>query len=77
MAVGVGMEPVRTAIQRPCVEAVTGVRIGPHPWDDDDMTEDIVSSVLHRYMGNGHPGVSRMVGDIVSALRAYDLHRWG
>ena len=59
------------------VTGVTGIDLGPHPFDDDDMTPDIVRSVLVRRLGEFNPSVDVLTADIVQRLRAYDMHRLG
>jgi hypothetical protein len=56
---------------------VTGVRIGPHPLDSDDLTPDIVRAVLARRMGMTNPAVDELTDDIVTRLRQYEMHRLG
>ncbi len=56
-----------------------GLVFGTHPLDDDDLTPDIVSTVLRKQMGEHNPSVGVVTDDIVTRLRAFHLaetERW-
>jgi hypothetical protein len=50
-----------------------GLVFGTHPLDDDDMTPDIVETVLRKRMGEHNPAVGQTTQDIVQRLRAYHV----
>jgi hypothetical protein len=50
-----------------------GLVFGTHPLDDDDMTPDIVETVLRKRMGQHNPAVGEVTRDIMARLRAYHV----
>jgi hypothetical protein len=56
-----------------------GLVFGTHPLDDDDLTSDIVETVLRKRMGERNPAVGEVTRDITDRLRAFHLaetERW-